>query len=78
MPSDSKQPSAPPGSLQQPGSATRWAARGDYVETQLSGGNIYRVQVTTPEACAEANRLIELGRLRVSPNALGEPRRTDQ
>lgn len=51
-----------------PGSATRWAARGDYVETELSGGNLYRVKVETAEACAEANRLIALGRWRVSPN----------
>lgn len=66
--SDSNQ-NAGAGFAEAPGSETRWAARGDYVETELSGGNIYRVKVETPEACAEANRLIALGRWRVSPNA---------
>ena len=31
-------------------------------------GSLYRVRVTTAEACAEANRLIALGRWRVFPN----------
>lgn len=69
--------SAPGGSAGAHGSATRWAARGDYVETELSGGSLYRVKVETAEACAEANRLIALGRWRVSPNA-GDERRPEQ
>ena len=52
------------------GSATRWAARGDWVETTLSGGTVYRVKIATDESCAWANQLIAHGRWKVSPNSV--------
>lgn len=51
------------------GSATKWATRGDWVETKLSTGTHFRFQARTLQLCAYANELIASGRWQVSPNA---------
>lgn len=51
------------------GSATRWCAIGDTIETTMSNGSVMMHEITNSMACAFANELIASGRWQVSPNA---------
>lgn len=50
------------------GSATRWCAIGDTIETTMSNGSVMTHEITNSMACAFANELIASGRWQVSPN----------
>lgn len=41
---------------------TKWASRGDTIETTLSTGDVLTASLDTPEACAFGNELIASGR----------------
>ena len=56
------------------GSATRWAAIGDTIETTLHDGRKIVSDVPNSLVCATANQLIASGRWRVSPNDQALPR----
>jgi len=50
------------------GSATRWAAVGDTIQTTMSNGSVMTHTINNPMDCAFANELISSGRWQVSPN----------
>ena len=62
MDTDKNAGAAPSGTV---GADVRFAHVGSTIETVFSDGRRTRMTVNTPLACAEANRLIMLGRWRV-------------